>query len=762
MEAERTMIVTSDGRDAPPPAGGPDSPGERPAKMPATVADRFREVRAATTRVTGTAASVRPDELAGLVAVDRRYQLLGPFAEGGQGIVSTARDRVLERFVAVKSLRQEHVKDPTIVAGFVAEAKVTAQLDHPAIVPLYDLSGDEDGRLHIAMKLIFGQTLKELVDDDALSCRSLRSSGPISELHALKTRLEHFIKACDAIAFAHDKGVVHCDLKPDNVMVGPFHEVYVMDWGIAKVLPESPTSLAPPTDAAAGGGISGTPGYIAPEIIADGAAASPASDQYALGMILFELATLKRGLRGEGMAEIFNRTVRGEHEALLHLVPRHRVPSDLAAIIRKATARRPCDRYASVSALADDVRRFLQDEETVARPDNFLRGRLRWLARHRGLAAGIALAVIMVLGGIAGISVVRHQREIIRSRQRQLLHVHLQARVAHRAHRIDRHMQHMAEMLERLAERLVLQLEERGTPPADTLRRIADQAAFQGHPPTPEDLAPSAHYQQPVSLSTANAKRAPGVGLASVTKPLRLLDPVVDDLLGFLAATDAGQASRPREVLAQQALDAGLPITWISIGLAEGVIIGYPGSGSLPEDYDPRQRPWYQDAVAVPGIAWSAPYIDAAGADVIISVSRALHDRNRRLLGVAAFDLALAAVQRILASEERDELPVVQRYLVDRQGNIILRKAFRQELLDEARQELGTIRFEPYPHLQIRHHLDGRYGGQFEVADGNRNLLVACAPIPSLGWFLVEEIDLPVFLARYQARQEAGSASPRD
>jgi serine/threonine-protein kinase len=723
--------------------------------MPAAVAERFQEVRAATTRITGTAAALRPDELQGLVAVDRRYQVLGPFAEGGQGIVNTARDRVLERFVAIKSLRQEHVNDDAIVAGFVAEAKVTAQLDHPAIVPLYDLNGDEDGRLHIAMKLIFGQTLKELVDDAALSCRSHREGGADGERHALKARLEHFIKACDAVSFAHDKGVVHRDLKPENVMVGPFHEVYVMDWGIAEVRPEAAPAEAVPAGAPVpgGSGISGTPGYIAPEIIADRTPASPASDQYALGMILFELATLKRGLRGEGMAEIFNRTIRGEHESLLHLVPCHRIPADLAAIIRKATARGPSDRYASVTALADDVRRFLQDEETVARPDNLLRSRLRWLARHRALAAGMALAVILALVGIAGASFVRHQREVIRNRQRQLLHVHLQARVAHRAHRVDRHMQRMAELLGRLAERLVLQLEERGAPPVDTPSRIANQGAFQKRSSAPGDLAFSAHYQQPVSLSTANAKLAPQIEPATVAESLRRLDPVVDDLLAYLAAADPGQAPRPREVLAQQAFDVGLPITWISIGLAEGAIIAYPGSGSLPEDYDPRQRPWYRDAVATPGFTWSAPYIDAAGVDVIISVSQALHDRHRHLLGVAAFDLTLAAIQRILASEEHDELPVVQRYLVDRQGNIILRKAFRQELLDEARQELATIRFEPYPHPQIRQHLDGRYGGQFEVVDGNRNLLVACAPVPSLGWFLVEEIDLSVFLARHRAKQ---------
>jgi len=320
----------------------------------------------------------------------------------------------------------------------------------------------------------------------------------------------------------------------------------------------------------------------------------------------------------------------------------------------------------------------------------------------------------------------------------------------------------MAELLDRLAERLVLQLEGRGAPPVDAPSRIAPQEAFQGQSPGPGDLSFSAHYQQPVSLSAANAKLAPGVAPSAAAESLRRLDPVVEDLLGYMAAADADEPSRPREVLARQARDAGLPIAWVSIGLAEGAMVAYPGSGGLPEDYDPRQRPWYRDALATTGIAWSAPYVDAAGIDVILSVSRALHDRDRRLLGAAAFDLTMATVQRILAGADGDDLPVVRRHLVDRQGHMILSTAFREDLLAEARQELATLRFEPYPHPQLRRHLDGQFGGQFEVVDGNRDLLVACAPIPALGWFLLEEIDLAAFLAQYRARQAAamGGAAP--
>src|SRR5690606_20275175 len=128
---------------------------------------------------------------------------------------------------------------------FVNEAQITAQLEHPGIVPVYDLRIEDDGTLAYSMKLVHGQTLSEVVAADRAACEA---EGRRFERRALPRRLEHFVKICDAIGSAHDRRVIHRDLKPANVMVGPFHEVYVMDWGLAKVLSsEGPASSMPPS-----------------------------------------------------------------------------------------------------------------------------------------------------------------------------------------------------------------------------------------------------------------------------------------------------------------------------------------------------------------------------------------------------------------------------------------------------------------------------------------------------------------------------------
>lgn len=735
-EPTRTLVLES--HDHGPNLGSADQPPSAP-HLPSAVAERFQSIRTASTRVTADA-SGDPILLQGLVAVDQRYQLLGKFAEGGQGEISTARDRVLDRFVAVKSLKAEHVDNQGVVARFVAEAKVTAQLDHPAIVPLYELNGGQDRRLHIAMKLVMGQTLRELIDDAVLDCRSQQATRSTRvELRALKGRLEHFVKVCDALSFAHSKGVIHRDLKPENVMIGQFHEVYVMDWGIAEVLPETPAPASAP-----GSVISGTPGYLAPEIIAGSAPLAPAADQYALGMILFELATLKPGMRGGGMAEMFNRTVRGELEPLHHRLPHCRIPADLKAVIHRATALTPAHRYASIAALAEDVRRILQDDETAARPDNLPRKVLRWLVLHRAFAVGMVLAILAVLAGGAGLGVVRHQQAIIALRQRQLTQVFLQSEAARRAHRIDRHLLGAAAILERFSDELRFLLAGRG--PTEAPVQIVDARQFREADSAPPETQFSPYYRQLVSLAVANVQLAPEVDELAVAAKIQALNPMIDDLLPLMAAADPESPPRSREVLVQQVLTAGLPVAWLYVGLAEGVLIGYPGSGFIADDYDPRQRPWYRNAENAAGVVWSVPYVDASGLDVVMSASRALRDSHGQLLGVASLDLTFTAIIAVLAAETGGS-PVLRRYLVDRDARVMLQSEVTSAQVAQARQNFSTLTFDPFPYPQLAAHLTQAAGGQFEAGPDHQRRLIAYAPVASMGWYLVEEIDLPAFLA---------------
>ncbi len=161
---------------------------------------------------------------------DGSYEILGKLGEGAMGAVSLARDPVLRRTVALKSLLPQASRDGTLLQRFVGEMQITAQLDHPHIVPVYGFDR-KDASMSYAMKLVQGKELEQLISETS----ALATAGkPLDTEHSLQTRLEIFVKVCDAVAYAHSRGVIHRDLKPSNVMVGRFNEVYVVDWGVAR------------------------------------------------------------------------------------------------------------------------------------------------------------------------------------------------------------------------------------------------------------------------------------------------------------------------------------------------------------------------------------------------------------------------------------------------------------------------------------------------------------------------------------------------
>lgn len=253
---------------------------------------------------------------------------------------------------------------------FIAEAKLNAQLDHPAIVPLYSLDSDSRNGLHLAMQLINGITLKEYLH---------RSRERQSKLHygqrrynqLLKERLEIFLHICDAIEYSHSRHIIHCDLKPDNIMIGRYGEVYVMDWGIACLEGTCRKER-----------VEGTPSYMAPESLCDGQMAQR-TDIFALGMILNEIATLRRPVFGNDSKEIILRICNGEFEPSTPLDPKRKISPALQAIIEKARAVDPAQRYQSVKLLAADVRHLLFNEEVKACPDSPLQKLVRLMYQHR-------------------------------------------------------------------------------------------------------------------------------------------------------------------------------------------------------------------------------------------------------------------------------------------------------------------------------------------------------------------------------------------
>ncbi|MBR6240024.1 MAG: serine/threonine protein kinase, partial [Lentisphaeria bacterium] len=221
-----------------------------------------------------------------LADVTGEYRLGKIFAEGGQGIIREGEDLTLRRLVAIKTLKAQ--PDDSFTRGqFLQEARVTAQLSHPAIVPIYSLNTDDQNGLHLVMKLIDGKTLKSYLEQ---LDHQYRTSGiaQFDEHKSLMYRLEIFLRVCDALEYANSRNIMHCDLKPENILIGEFHETYIMDWGIARLIQEpgyDPEKWVRPST------ISGTPRFLSPEAI-HGEHTDQRADIYALGLILFEITTL--------------------------------------------------------------------------------------------------------------------------------------------------------------------------------------------------------------------------------------------------------------------------------------------------------------------------------------------------------------------------------------------------------------------------------------------------------------------------------------
>ena len=334
----------------------------------------------------------------GLPIVDRgRYAVEGELARGGLGRILRARDRRLARTVALKEMLGGGADAER---RFVREALITARLEHPSIVPVHDAGQGDDGAPFYAMKLVGGRPLTEVIAAATTTPARL----------ALVPRI---LAVADAIAYAHAERVVHRDLKPANVLVGEFGETIVIDWGLAKDLDaaevDAPADapLVAADGATVAGAIVGTPAYMAPEQAAGGEVDERA-DVYALGAMLYELLSGTPPHRGKTLDEVLRRVIAGDLEPLHRRAPD--VPADLAAIVAKAMAREPAERYRTARELADDLRRFVTGQ-LVAVYDYGWRERLRrWAARNRAPLA-VALVAALVLAVLGAVAIDRILRE---------------------------------------------------------------------------------------------------------------------------------------------------------------------------------------------------------------------------------------------------------------------------------------------------------------------------------------------------------------
>lgn len=312
-------------------------------------------------------------------------------ASGGTGCILQAEDLKLKRTVALKVLNFDAHADETMRQRFVREAELLAMLAHPNIVPVYDLVWENGMPLFYSMKLVKGRTLHEILGDLG------RGDRPTCQTYPLDHLLHIFLKICDAITFAHSKGILHLDLKPGNVMVGEFGEVMVMDWGSARQVREGPANpvagTPPPREHGRGHAADGTPEYMSPEQ-ADGPGGEPdeRSDVYALGGILCAMLALRDPA---GSSDPAGR--KPGPPGPLSAPQVHRGPAALWSVARKALQIRQNQRYASVAALAADIQSFQRGFATTAEDAGTLKQLELFILRHRT----VCLSLAVLLAGAA-------------------------------------------------------------------------------------------------------------------------------------------------------------------------------------------------------------------------------------------------------------------------------------------------------------------------------------------------------------------------
>jgi CRP-like cAMP-binding protein len=287
-----------------------------------------------------------------------RWEHERELAEGGMGVVHQAFDRVLERRCALKTLRGDLAGLTDIERSFIQEARIAGRLQHPGVVPVYELGYDDACGHYFTMKLVRGRTLAEHIYEDTVRPRS-----PV-RLYEL---LDVFVRVCDALAFAHDRGVVHCDVKPENIMVGDFGEVYLMDWGIARVLhndvwvTHSVSGEAQPerfTESGEHRAARGTLAYMAPEQ-ALWRPSDERADIYSLGVVLYEIMAQQHPFPYRTQAEVLKKVRAGQFAPPSEVAGLLWTPPDLERIVLRAMSLNPKRRYRSVSDLRDEVVRFL-------------------------------------------------------------------------------------------------------------------------------------------------------------------------------------------------------------------------------------------------------------------------------------------------------------------------------------------------------------------------------------------------------------------
>ena len=544
--------------------------------------------------------------------------------EGGMGRVYSAEEPLLHREVAIKTMLKRTTPTSTYWKRFMREAQITAQLSHPAIVPVYGLDFDDEHQPFLIMKKIEGKTLTEYI----AACKSKPEDD---ESFGVKARIERLIHVCSAISYAHSHGVIHRDLKPDNIMVGAFDEMIVMDWGTARVASEeigADAEFILESDVSLHtihGALIGTPVYMSPEQAkGDSDRIDASSDLFALGMILYELIELRPGRKGQKISDVLTQAISRKP-----LSYSDKTPDILQSIINKATAYDIEDRYPNAAEFAQDLRLYIRGEPVDAHPENILKRSWRFLSKNPLIPLGALFALLLCISLLTIYSLRNNLNHQTALRENQEITATLIDTVSKEARLIDN-------MLGSVLLRL------NGLTKATSLlygNQTTEKCIFSEEIEKLPDAQKSPTFgKHSISLEHASCF----VAKENQTEDIQLgihLGPLLRD--DFLSIGYTLQESDDQK-------DVDSKIKWMYIGTESGVLINYPGLSFFPDEYDPRKRPWYRYGENNIKPKCSNPYPDSGGTGYLLPCNQRIETPSGTFIGVAGIDLDLDEVIEVI------------------------------------------------------------------------------------------------------------------
>lgn len=613
--------------------------------------------------------------------IDDNYILGEKIAEGGQGVILSGFDKSLKRDVVIKSAKIKKNNTLKNKNLFVSEARIMAKLDHPSIAPIYGMYSDSQDKLHLAMKQIKGKNLKDYLYGISILYQH-RGIGEYAEKDSILHRIEYLIKVCEAVDYAHCKGIIHRDIKPENIIIGSHGETYLMDWGLACLFaPEKKPGSKHLTEIGLHlrCELAGTPCYLAPELIRGGLT-SPQSDIFSLGMVLFEIVTLTRAVPGETVNEVLKNIIEEKYMPFKHRFLKNKLSDDLKAIIGKATSASLCKRYETANDMAKDLRSYLMRNETVARPDNFLRKYLRKISHNIMITSSVVLGIILCLTIVALYGL--HSQNILINKQKiresMLTHFH------------------------------------------DDLNKRSSKLNYAVH-----------YFENQLTNLVRHSEYILNTKANTVNKVTRAEKSVLHKILKHMLSISNLKFE-------QQTANSSKhkPVSGIFIIFKDGSILSHQGNTKYETDHYLNKRECHKKALKNKNvISWSKPLKCVICKKIVICCFLRISDENNKALGVIGMDIDLEYIHKNLF---KNTVPGMREFLINKEGEVLLSHNFKRKDIkinpETNNLILKTFVFNKEFQIAIK-----KKSLRFRGRRYNKEYIYGISYIPSLGYYYVEQ-----------------------